>query len=142
MIKCYKSIPVFTTKKKISLSFNSDLFKLRELSCDTLSTNKRAAFGSETKHREILSSWRAHSYFMRVGPWKLLAVNSSQSAVKINLQKMPNLTHLAPSTLNKTLFSILLKLKFGKNFNIGPLTNYLEFDLILYILKFCTNLNF
>ena len=70
------------------------------------------------------------------------AVVSCQLAVKLNLQKLLNLTQLAPSTLNKTLFHILLKFKLGKQFNLGPLTNYLEFDVISYILKFGTNLNF
>ena len=55
---------------------------------------------------------------------------SCQSVVKLNLQKLLNLTQLDPSTLNKTLFNIFLEFKIGKNFNLGPLTNYLELDLI------------
>ena len=58
------------------------------------------------------------------------AVISCQSVVKLYLQKLLNLTQLGSSTLNKTLFNILLKFKLGKHFNLGPLTNYLEFDLI------------
>ena len=56
------------------------------------------------------------------------AVVSCQSAVKLNLQKLLNLTQLAPSTLNKTMFNILIKLKLGTFFNLGPLTKYLEAD--------------
>ena len=55
---------------------------------------------------------------------------SSQSVVKLYLQKLINLTQLGSSTLNKTLFNILPKFKLGKNFNLEPLKNYLEFDLI------------
>ena len=36
------------------------------------------------------------------------AVISCHSAVKLNLQKLLNLTQLAPSTLNKTLFNTFL----------------------------------
>ena len=51
------------------------------------------------------------------------AVVSCQSAVKLNLQKLLNLTQLAPSNLNKTLFNIFPKFKLGKYLNLGPLTN-------------------
>ena len=70
------------------------------------------------------------------------AVISCQSVVKLYLQKLLNLTQLGSSTLNKTLFNILLKFKLGKHFNLGPLTNYLEFDLIFCMLKLGTNFNF
>ena len=73
---------------------------------------------------------------------KLSAVISCQSAVKLNLQKLLNLTQFAPSTLNKTLFNTFLKFKLGKYFSLGPLTNYLELDLIFCMLKFGTNFNF
>ena len=46
----------------------------------------------------------------------LKTVNSCQSAVKLYPQKMLNLTQLAPLTL----FSLLLIIKLGKQFNLGP----------------------
>ena len=71
------------------------------------------------------------------------AVISCQSAVKLNLQKLLNLTQLAPSTINKTLFNTFLKFKLGKYFSLRPLTNYLELDLIfLKLKKFDTNFSF
>ena len=68
-------------------------------------------------------------------------IHQLSSAVKLNLQKLLNLTQLALSTLNKTLFNIFLKFKLGKYFSLGPLTNYLELDLIFCMLKFGTNFN-
>ena len=58
----------------------------------------------------------------------ILAVNSCQTLPS----KLLNLTQLAPSTLNKTLFNIFLKFKLGKTFNLGSLTNNLEFDWIFW----------
>ena len=70
------------------------------------------------------------------------AVISCQSFVKLYLKRILNMTQLGSSTLNKTLFNILLKFKLGKHFNLGPLTNYLEFDLFFCMLKLGTNFNF
>ena len=60
-------------------------------------------------------------------------VKKNSSALKLKLPKLVKLTQLAPSTLNKTLFNIFLEFKIGKNFNLGPLTNHLEFDLLLEV---------
>ena len=43
---------------------------------------------------------------------------------------------------NQNIVQYTFKFKLGKNFNLGPLKNYLEFDLFFCILKFGTNLNF
>ena len=66
----------------------------------------------------------------------------NSSAVKLNLQILLNLTQLGPSILNKTLFNTYLKFKLGKYVSLGPLTNYIELDLIFCMLKFGTNFNF
>ena len=72
---------------------------------------------------------------------KSSTVISCQSAVKLNLQKLLKLTHLSPSTLNKALLNLLLKLSLPKKFNLRPQTNYLEFDF-LHQLKFGTHFDF
>ena len=58
----------------------------------------------------------------------LTAVISCQSAVKLTLQKLLNLTHLSLSTPNKAMFNLLLKFKLGKKIILGPQKNYLVLD--------------
>ena len=63
------------------------------------------------------------------------AVNSCQSAIKLSLQKLLNLTHLSLFTLNKALLNLPLKVKLRQKFNLRTLTNIQELDLIFALVE-------